>query len=378
MKLKFNKDGKFKILLFGDIHETGDFRTNPKFKDMRKLMNAALDEYKPDLCVLLGDNCDDDVLAQSGEEEFRKMLIAVCEPIINRNIPYALILGNHEHDFKLEDKIVEIYRNTYGCITRNEEPGITGAANWKDIIYSSDGETPKFCLWFIDSNNVCCDRALSHYDYVHHDQIRWFERESAKLRELNGGKPMPSFVFQHTPVPEEYQLMRKARFWELPWSAKGYGVHSKHRYVLKKGATGYLGEGPCSPDVNSGQFASWKKVGGVLGAFFGHDHLNDMSGYVDGIFLAQHKTAGFRAYTDGCKSCVRLLTLDESNLSTFEQELRHFKEFGLKSESLGPIFRTLSDRQSINLHILGYSALAIGGAAAAGIAVKKLLDKIGG
>ena len=118
--------------------------------------------------------------------------------------------------------------------------------------------------------------------------------------------------------------------------------------------------------------------GGVLGAFFGHDHLNDMSGYVDGIFLAQHKTAGFRAYTDGCKSCVRLLTLDENDLSTFEQELKHFKEFGLKCECLGPVMRNFSDRQVINMHILGYSALLVGGVTAASIAIKKLLGKIGG
>ncbi len=374
MKLKFN-NGKFKILLFGDVHECEDYKTSLNFKDMRKLMNAALDEYKPDLCVFLGDNCECDLYNES-PEEFRKMVIALCEPIINRKIPYALILGNHEHDHNNEEGVVEVYKSLCGCITDNENPDISGNANWKNLIYSSDGKTPKFCLWFIDSNNVCCNRDLSHYDYVHCDQIKWFEEESAKLRELNGGKPMPSFVFQHIPVPEEYDLMRKAKIWEIPWATRGYGRKSKDFYVLRKGAEGYLGEGPCSPEVNSGQFASWKKVGGVLGAFFGHDHLNDFSGYVDGIFLAQHKTAGFRAYTDGCRSCVRLITIDENDTSTFTQELKHFKEFGLKSESLGPIFRTISDRQSFYLHLFGNIAAAAGGIAAAGIATKILSDKL--
>lgn len=376
MKLKFN-NGKFKILLFGDIHEYGDYKTSPNFKDMRKLMNAALDEYKPDLCVFLGDNCHGGLFNEN-PEEFRKMVIALCEPIINRNIPYALILGNHEHDHGCEEGIVETYQNAWGCITRNEKPEITGYANWKDIIYSSDGETPKFCLWFIDSNNICCNRELSNYDYVHHDQIRWFEEESAKLKELNGGKPMPSFVFQHIPVPEEYKLLRKAMPWEIPWATRGYGKKSKHFYMLKKGCEGYLGEGPCSPEVNSGQFASWKKVGGVLGAFFGHDHLNDFSGYVDGIFLAQHKTAGFRAYTDGCRSCVRLVTLDENDLSSFTHELKHFKEFGLKCECLGPIFKRMTDRQSTNLHIASKVAAGAAAVIGAGIAIKKLSDKLGG
>lgn len=96
----------------------------------------------------------------------------------------------------------------------------------------------------------------------------------------------------------------------------------------------------------------------MLGAFFGHDHLNDFSGYVDGIYLAQHKTAGFRAYTDGCRSCVRLLTLDENDLGSFEQELRHFKEFGLECECLGPIFKRISDRQSTNMHNCGKGSSA--------------------
>lgn len=376
MKLKF-KDGKFKILLFGDIHEYYDYKTNLKFKDMQKLMNAALDEYKPDLCVLLGDNCNTNKIAEA-PDEFKEMMHAVVEPILTRNIPVAAVLGNHEHDHGHEDEVVEIYKQI-GVIARNDAPAeITGNANFKELIYSSDGEKPVFCLWFIDSNNCCEDRSISHYDYVHTDQIEWFEEESAKLKALNGGKPMPSFVFQHTPVPEEYDLLRKARLWELPVSVKGYNSHSKTRYVGKKGTVGYVGEGPCSPDVNNGQFASWKKVGGVLGAFFGHDHLNDFSGYTDGIFLAQHKTAGFRAYTDGCRSCVRLVTIDEKNPEKFTHELKRFKEFGLKCECLGPIFKRISDRQSFWLHTLANIAMGIAGVAVIAIIIIKLIEYFGG
>lgn len=378
MKLKFNSDGKFKILLFGDIHEHYDYETSLNFKDMQKLMNAALDEFKPDLCVLLGDNCNTDLYKES-PEKFEKMVRDLIAPITNRKIPVAAVLGNHEHDNGYEDEIVKVYGSIDGCIMRNDAPAeVTGNANFKELIYSSDGEKPVFCLWFIDSNNCCEDRSISHYDYVHTDQIEWFENESAKLKELNGGKPMPSFVFQHTPVPEEYELLRKARFWELPVSVKGYNTRSKTRYVGKKGTLGYVGEGPCAPDVNNGQFASWKKVGGVLGAFFGHDHLNDFSGFYDGIFMAQHKTAGFRAYTDGCKSCVRLVTIDEKNPEKFTHQLKRFKEFGLKCECLGPIMKTLSDRQSIALHIAGYIAAGIAGVTAIGFIIKFLIERFGG
>ncbi len=378
MKLKFNADGKFKILLFGDIHEYYDYKTSLNFKDMQKLMNAALDEYKPDLCVLLGDNCSTE-LYQENPESFKEMVSDLVKPITSRGIPVASVLGNHEHDHGNEDAVVEIYNSIDGVIMRNDAPPeVTGNANFKELVYSSNGEKPVFCLWFIDSNNCHENREISHYDYVHPDQIEWFENESAKLKKINGGKPMPSFVFQHTPVPEEYELLRKARLWELPVAVRGYNTKSKTFYVGKKGVEGYVGEGPCSPDVNSGQFASWKKVGGVLGAFFGHDHLNDFSGYVDNIFLAQHKTAGFRAYTDGCRSCVRLVTIDENDPANFKHELKHFKEFGLKCECLGPIFKRVSDRQSFWLHVLAYAAAAVGGAAVIGFIIFKIIEHFGG
>lgn len=374
--LKFNENGKFRILLFGDIHEQPDYKTNPKCKDMLKLMEAGLEEYKPDLCVLLGDNCEN--LSEEDPAEFKAMFETITEPIRRRGIPFAAILGNHEHDLNNAEKVVEMYKSVEGCITRNDTEGITGDANFTELIYSSDGKTPLFNLWFIDSNNLYEDRSVSHYDLVHLDQIRWFEEKSAELKELNGGKPMPSFVFQHIPVPEEYRLLRKAKPWELIKSVRGYSSMNGTLYVGKDGVEGYVGEGPCSPDVNSGQFESWKSVGGVLGAFFGHDHLNDFSGYVDGIFLAQHKTSGFRAYTDGCRSCVRCVTLDESDLTTFEQELKHFKEFGLKCESLGPIFRTLSDRQSIILHTIKWIGVGAAAVTAAGVGIDKLIKTYGG
>lgn len=367
--LKFNNNGKFKILIFGDIHEDGDYMDEgrQKFLDMHKLMNAALDEYKPDLCVLMGDNCSTKAFFDADEEAFVKLLSDIVEPIKRRGIPIASVLGNHEHDRGDASLLLEPYARA-GIILRNDAPEACGGkASFTEQIYSHDGTRPVFNLWFIDSNNLCEDKSVSDYDWVHADQIEWYEREAARLREINGGEPMPSFVFQHIPVPEEYELLKPARPWQLPVSVRGHHSRKGTRYVPCEGVEGYVGEGPCSPDYNGGQFASWRKTGDVIAAFFGHDHLNDFSGYVDGIFLAQHKTSGFRAYTDGCRSCVRLVTVDESRPREFTQELKHFKEFGLKCECLGPIFKRISDRQSINLTI--GSRIAAGAAAAAGAAI---------
>ncbi len=378
---KFGSDGKFKILLFGDLHEKEDYTDEGrlKFLDMHKMMNAALDEYKPDLCVLLGDNCSTSTIFSGDDREaFKKLLGDIIEPIKRRSIPVAAILGNHEHDNGDATELVKPYQEV-GVIIRNDSPPeVTGKANFTEQIYSSDGSRPVFNLWFIDSNNVCDNKGISNYDWVHADQIDWYEREAARLKTINGGEPMPAFVFQHTPVPEEYRLLKKAMPWQIPVSVRGHSHKRAVRYVAREGVSGYVGEGPCAPDYNSGQFESWKRTGDVIAAFFGHDHLNDFSGYVDGILLAQHKTAGFRAYTDGARSCVRLITIDERNPRNFTHELKHFKEFGLKCECLGPIFKRITDRQSINITIASRVAASAAVSVMTAVMINKLKKKRGG
>lgn len=369
--LKFNSRGKFGFLLFGDIHEHDDWETSLAFTDMHRLMEASLDTFRPDICILLGDNLSTDILAKDGER-FRRALSDLIAPMRRRGIPVYSIMGNHEHDPGIDDEVLRAYADVPG-ITMLSSRG-DSRADYYEIVYSQDGERALAVLWFLDSNNLYPDSAVSKYDCVHPDQIEWFEKEQEKIKEKFGSY-LPSYIFQHTPVPEEYKLLRKAKLWEYPFSARGFNSHSGTRYVAAPGTEGYVGEGPCSPDVNSGQFESWKKSGSVKAAFFGHDHLNDFSGTVDGIFLAQHKTAGFRAYTDGCKSCVRYVELDENSPGEFTQTLRHFKEFGLRSLSLGPVLRTINDRQSMALHVLAKAGVAAAAVTAAAIIIKRIRDK---
>ena len=64
IKLKFNQDGKFKILMLSDIQETIDY-------DKRTLdaMNRIIEYTKPDLVVWGGDNCDGRVLKTEEEKD---------------------------------------------------------------------------------------------------------------------------------------------------------------------------------------------------------------------------------------------------------------------------------------------------------------------
>lgn len=369
-ELKFNC-GKFKIMLVGDLHEhysVGDKKSRNIVKDEYALLSKAADKLNPDLVVLLGDNC-----RASSIPEMRSIVSRILFPFAVRDIPVALVYGNHDRECELSlEQQTAVYSEYENCLVYNADDSISGYGNYNLLVKDSSGKRDLFNLWFMDSNNLSDDRDVSYYDWVHEDQINWYEKTAASIKEKNNGNVIPAFLFQHIPVPEEYELLREAKLSEYFDSVPGYGKHSDKRYVLKDGVEGYLGEGPCSPCVNSGQFDSWKKTGDVIGAFFGHDHLNDFQGKVDGILLAQNRLAGFNPYTDGCNTGVRLLTLDENNLLDFESKMYYFKDFGLKSCSLDIYKRNITDRQDIKLKTLSKAVLAASAVISASVIIKKL------
>ena len=357
--LKF-KNGKFKILLLGDIHDRYNIHSNEllnKASDTSLLITKAVQELKPDLVIYLGDNA-----SAENEQQMRSVISRIVYPFSVKNIPMAFIYGNHDHEhgvsIKTQTKLFCEYDN---CYMTNADDGFSDNGNYNLLIKDSNGEKDILNLWFINSNNRAADEELSYYDWVHDNQIEWYKKRAEEIKESNGGVTVPALLFQHIPVPEEYELLREAKATELLNSVKGHGSHCDKYYVLKQEVEGYLGEGPAVPDINSGEFAAWKEVGDVMGAFFGHDHMNDFAGYVDGILLAQNKTAGFFPYTDGCRAGVRLITLDENDIENFSTEMHYFKQFGLKSRSLGIYERNVTDRQDRKIKI---AAAVIGTAAA--------------
>lgn len=359
------KNGKFKIMLIGDLHESYDLTSDNaanKAEDMNALLTRAVEQLNPDLVIYLGDNANAD-----NEMQMRSVISRIVYPVSVKDIPFAVVFGNHDREcpVSLKDQM-RLYNEHDNCYMYNADENITGYGNYNLVLKSSESDDDIFNLWFIDSNNLAEDQNLSYYDWVHEDQIEWYKKTALELKEKNGGKVIPAFTFQHIPVPEEYELLREAKLHERLDSVPGHLKWSDKNYVLKETVEGYLGEGPCTPCVNSGQFAAWKEVGDVIGAFFGHDHMNDFVGYVDGIMLAQSKTAGFRPYTDGCRSGVRLITLDENDLLNINTRMYHFKQFGLKSKSLSPYMEHVTDRQDAKIKIAG---AVIGTAAAVTTAI---------
>lgn len=365
------KNGKFKIMLVGDLHEKYNMHTEKaaeKVEDMHALLTKAVDQLNPDLVVYLGDNA-----FAEDKMQMRSVISRILYPVSVKDIPFAVVFGNHDREcgVNLQEQM-RLYNEHDNCYLFNADDSLTGYGNYNLTVKASKSNKNILNLWFMDSNNLAENTELSKYDWVHQDQIDWYKKTALELKEKNGGSVIPALLFQHIPVPEEYELLREAKPHEILDSVPGHGKWSDKHYVLKEGVEGYLGEGPCTPCVNSGQFAAWKEIGDVTGAFFGHDHMNDFAGYVDGIMLAQSKTAGFRPYTDGCRSGVRLITIDENNPQNIYTKMYHFKQFGLKSKSLSPYMQNVTDRQDMKLKVAGAVLGALVAVSTTAVAMNKI------
>ena len=368
--LRFH-NGSFRIMVVGDLHEPYDL-TDPdqsrRTADELRLLNAALDAARPDLVVFAGDQGKDD-----NEEKERRIAQRILAPLKKRGVPYALVYGNHDPECAVPlSRQMEIWREEYcRMYVYNADPALPGWGNCRVSVKDGGGKKDVLNLWFMDSLSRCENAAVSYYDWLRAEQLDWYKKTAAADKAANGGRTVPALWFMHIPVPEERLLMRRARFWELPRSVKGFGSRAGHRYVPADRSIGYVGEDPACAEINSGIFGLWKEVGDVKGAFFGHDHMNAFAGRVDGILLAQCKTASFHVYTDGCNGGVRLIDVPESDPAAFTTRMLKFKELGLKSESLGFVQRHFTDREGINAHVAFFGSLLTAAGAGAALLIKK-------
>ncbi len=317
--LKFGADGKFRILHITDIHDVepimddDEDRSIPERRDKETLnvIESLVAKTNPDLVVFGGDNI-------SGYwEEFtynyvESTINKITKPIRDRNIPLCVVFGNHDGEvgFHTEFQML-MYMEYENCRSNLNDADVYGTGNCCVTIKSSKEDKDAFAIWLIDSNDYQRNSVGDFpYDCVHADQIAWYERRAAELKEANGGEPLPAILFQHIPVQQEMIGFKEVtKDDEYTFERNG-----RYFYLENEILEGRIRECPCPPYMENDhtqQFESWKKTGDVFAAFFGHDHVNDFKMNVDGIDLYQTLGAGF--FTYGMEHGGRLIVLDENN-----------------------------------------------------------------
>lgn len=258
--LRFNKNGKFKIMQITDMHYILS-RAEESNLGVTDISNY-LDIEKPDLIMMTGDVVYTNMDIRGLE--------AVFAPMVSHGVPFAFTWGNHDGDdinFRIElQKRVEQEPLNEGFTVR----GIPGYSNYALPILSSTGNKEAAIVYGFDSNKDSSIQQVKGRNWITREQIKWYERMSEDYTKNNGGIPLPSYSFFHIPLPE-FKIA-----YEDAWT---------HRI-------GTRWENIETPLINSGLFLSMLEHKDMVGVFCGHDHDNDFIVNYYGIKLVYGQVTG--------------------------------------------------------------------------------------
>lgn len=308
--LQFNEDGKFKIMLMNDIQDKVNLNNKTD-----AFLKAALESEQPDLVVIAGDTLSD-MFPLPTKARLKDALRTVAQVFEDADTPFTLTFGNHDHDHKktlpLEEMIEVLSEFDTFCYSEGCDAGTFNLP-----ILSSDGSHYALNVYMMDTHN----KDSQGYEGVYPEQVEWYKNKSDELKAVNGGKVVPSFVFQHIPVKETHQFFVEG---EKGGDDSFFNFDNGNWYTLNKDMLidddYYIGEMPCSEptDKVTGQYEAWLEKGDIIGAFFGHDHVNNFVGKTnDGIILGYNGGTGFNAYGFGDKRSVRVFEIDENDVAAY-------------------------------------------------------------
>ncbi len=333
--LKFDENGKFKILLLADIQDG-----YPVKEDYLHYINQALDKADPDLIIMLGDNIVS--AADNTVESYWKAYDEVLTPFVERGIPFTLVFGNHDDESVptvSKEEMLQKYQSYEGCLAYDADPALHGCATHNLEILSSDGKRIAFNLWMMDSGDYVFDENGNElgYDCVRKDQIEWYKEKSAELGEKNGGEKVPSMMFQHIVPQEVYQKVMFNSPWNLGEITKNFADGTSSTYLANIfNYDGYVMESPCPSLENDGQWEALVETGDVLSVFFGHDHINSYRTDVDGVKAVNVPGVTYHSYYSYTEQGSMLVTLDENNIENYKLDMLYSNDLALEDGSKLP------------------------------------------
>ena len=179
--LHFGRDGKFRIAQFTDVHlDLGTPYRRAQAEKTIAQMRYILDAEHPDLVVFTGDV----VTGKPAAEAWHRVL----EPVAERNLPFCVVLGNHDAEQDLTraeiGRIVTSYAGTLNTLGAGGELA--------DVVLEIAGTTqPAALLYCLDSH------AESHHSSRPHG-LRYRDgsvRRVEEGRQASAHRPRPCIVF---------------------------------------------------------------------------------------------------------------------------------------------------------------------------------------
>ncbi len=323
--LKFNNSGKFRIMVVNDTHD--DQTTD---KRLTQGLKAAFESEKPDLVVFNGDIFYERFMNPSKETLFES-LHGIFQTVEDAEIPFALTFGNHDTQYGISaDDLMNYCIENFDYCVANSSGCDAGTYN---LPVYSNGKII-FNIYMMDTHSK---DENGDYDGVSEEQIRWYEAKSDELKAQNGGKPVPSYVFEHIPVRQINNLLTDVPFGteNATFTPDGYRMVDPEKHM---GGNFYEYTNPTGDETNR-QYESWVEKGDIVAAFFGHDHTNSFYGKTDeGIILGYNASFGWKAYgMGGDTRQIKMIVVDENDPKNPEIYSKSYSVLTGENGGFGPI-----------------------------------------
>lgn len=286
--LMFDENGEFTVLHLTDFHEYmliegknfADITLVDNLKPrLTQFIEVCLEEVKPDLVVLGGDN----IFGLSAVAEFMdtpisiKTYRAIAELFEEHKQYWTLTFGNHDSESVLDkiDYLNEVVKYDYFIVGTEDEKYFSAkvfptdtvignsyadyyVGNYSIPVYDETGTQIAYNIFVLDSGSYTLTPSADvPYLSITREQTDWYLSESEKL-EQESGHIVPAVMFSHIPFAEM----------EDAYNAGNYLGGEEAGWMLST--------------IPSPIYDAILKRGDVKGVFFGHMHGSDVTVYGEG------------------------------------------------------------------------------------------------
>ena len=186
INLKFDRQGKFKIMQLTDLHfgenMEADEKTVEEIQDMIR-------KEEPDFVAVTGDIVSGFAWDHyTGEQDFWKHNFAKLHTILDtEQIPYGIVPGYHDFEADVDqEKMMELVLAAPYSVTRYNSYQHNGRDMHHQFTYqvpirnNYDQNEVQARLWFFGTGRDNC-MGTGGMDCVRRDQIEWFKDESRMI-----------------------------------------------------------------------------------------------------------------------------------------------------------------------------------------------------
>lgn len=283
------KDREFRILQLTDLHLGFGVLSRSKDQMAMKAVTTIIKKSKPDIIILTGDSIFP-FLPKSGTMNNRKQAKKLTAFMDHFQIPYAIVMGNHDAEMGAsckKEELMDLFAAGKYSICTKGRADITGVGNYFILLQQESKTDEKkeadtvLALALLDSNMYGDGWFYSGFDCIHKDQTDWCMKKLDRLREKSPA--LEALAFFHMPPQEFKDAYEKMKLGD---------EHIQYHF----GSIAELGEFFGISTKKGTFYKEAVRNGMIKGMFCGHDHLNTISLTYQGIRLTYGMSIDYLGY----------------------------------------------------------------------------------